>query len=349
MMVSPAADDSQSSEGRKSTTTPLHPPEQGLKCPRCDSPNTKFCYYNNYSLTQPRHFCKTCRRYWTKGGALRNVPVGGGCRKNKKSKSSASTRLPFDPADPITAGIPEPGSGLKFLTGPSPPAVDFQLGVLPFSRLHAPTTCGVLSISNQFISFEDFSSPAAISSPAVTMASSMVGFNYPTSSIGFYSDVGGGSSSTVNSNTHGNIASSIESLSSVNQDLHWKLQQQRLAMFFGGEARKESSVSPLPTPLLENQPEPISFQVPDSSRADVCGSSGTRNGCVSSNETPPTWFLESTYTMPASATANTTTNSHNNNSNNNNKNSNNNSSDNNSSNWNGIPAWNDMTQFATLP
>ncbi|XP_027347403.1 dof zinc finger protein DOF1.4-like [Abrus precatorius] len=56
---------------------------QNLRCPRCDSSNTKFCYYNNYNLTQPRHFCKTCRRYWTKGGALRNVPIGGGCRKNK--------------------------------------------------------------------------------------------------------------------------------------------------------------------------------------------------------------------------------------------------------------------------
>ncbi|XP_059429213.1 dof zinc finger protein DOF3.6-like isoform X2 [Corylus avellana] len=63
-------------------------PETALKCPRCDSSNTKFCYFNNYSLTQPRHFCKTCRRYWTRGGALRNVPVGGGCRKNKKNKSN---------------------------------------------------------------------------------------------------------------------------------------------------------------------------------------------------------------------------------------------------------------------
>lgn len=62
--------------------------QQALKCPRCDSTNTKFCYYNNYSLSQPRHFCKTCRRYWTRGGALRNVPVGGGCRKNKRSKRS---------------------------------------------------------------------------------------------------------------------------------------------------------------------------------------------------------------------------------------------------------------------
>lgn len=56
-------------------------------CPRCGSTNTKFCYYNNYSLTQPRYFCKGCRRYWTKGGSLRNVPVGGGCRKNRRGKS----------------------------------------------------------------------------------------------------------------------------------------------------------------------------------------------------------------------------------------------------------------------
>ncbi|KAI3939179.1 hypothetical protein MKX01_002047 [Papaver californicum] len=61
--------------------------ELAPNCPRCDSSNTKFCYYNNYSLTQPRYFCKGCRRYWTKGGSLRNVPIGGGCRKNRKGKS----------------------------------------------------------------------------------------------------------------------------------------------------------------------------------------------------------------------------------------------------------------------
>jgi hypothetical protein len=62
--------------------------EVAPNCPRCDSPNTKFCYYNNYSLSQPRYFCKGCRRYWTKGGSLRNVPFGGGCRKNRRGKSS---------------------------------------------------------------------------------------------------------------------------------------------------------------------------------------------------------------------------------------------------------------------
>ncbi|CAL1403317.1 unnamed protein product [Linum trigynum] len=70
---------------------PRPQPEHALKCPRCDSTNTKFCYYNNYSLSQPRYFCKSCRRYWTKGGTLRNVPVGGGCRKNKRSSSSNSS------------------------------------------------------------------------------------------------------------------------------------------------------------------------------------------------------------------------------------------------------------------
>nr|GEY61969.1 DOF zinc finger protein DOF1.8-like isoform X2 [Tanacetum cinerariifolium] len=62
-----------------------------VNCPRCDSTNTKFCYYNNYSLSQPRYFCKTCRRYWTAGGTLRNIPVGGGSRKNKRPSSSSST------------------------------------------------------------------------------------------------------------------------------------------------------------------------------------------------------------------------------------------------------------------
>ncbi|XP_010936713.1 dof zinc finger protein DOF5.6 isoform X1 [Elaeis guineensis] len=68
--------------------------DQALKCPRCDSTHTKFCYYNNYSLSQPRYFCKTCRRYWTKGGSLRNVPVGGGCRKNKRSVAKKPSEQP---------------------------------------------------------------------------------------------------------------------------------------------------------------------------------------------------------------------------------------------------------------
>ncbi|KAF8400970.1 hypothetical protein HHK36_014273 [Tetracentron sinense] len=92
------------------TMKPHFPEQEHLKCPRCDSNNTKFCYYNNYNLSQPRHFCKNCRRYWTKGGSLRNIPVGGGSRKNSKrssnpkrsssSSSSSSSQNAFPKPEP---------------------------------------------------------------------------------------------------------------------------------------------------------------------------------------------------------------------------------------------------------
>uniref|UniRef100_A0ACD5WLZ2 Uncharacterized protein n=1 Tax=Avena sativa TaxID=4498 RepID=A0ACD5WLZ2_AVESA len=86
-------------------------PEPGLNCPRCDSTNTKFCYFNNYSLTQPRHFCRACRRYWTRGGALRNVPVGGGYRRHaKRSTKPKST----------AAGAAAAGAGTSSTTSTTP-------------------------------------------------------------------------------------------------------------------------------------------------------------------------------------------------------------------------------------
>ncbi|KAH9615613.1 hypothetical protein KSS87_018203 [Heliosperma pusillum] len=65
----------------------LKKPDKILPCPRCNSMDTKFCYYNNYNVNQPRHFCRKCQRYWTAGGTMRNVPVGAGRRKNKHSIS----------------------------------------------------------------------------------------------------------------------------------------------------------------------------------------------------------------------------------------------------------------------
>lgn len=61
----------------------LKKPDKILPCPRCSSSDTKFCYYNNNNVNQPRHFCRSCQRYWTAGGTMRNLPVGAGRRKNK--------------------------------------------------------------------------------------------------------------------------------------------------------------------------------------------------------------------------------------------------------------------------
>ncbi|KAI3428780.1 hypothetical protein D9Q98_007601 [Chlorella vulgaris] len=70
----------------------LPKPEGTLACPRCESENTKFCYYNNYNIKQPRYFCRGCQRYWTVGGTLRDVPVGAGKRRNKPASSVVSPK-----------------------------------------------------------------------------------------------------------------------------------------------------------------------------------------------------------------------------------------------------------------
>ncbi|KAF5769907.1 putative transcription factor C2C2-Dof family [Helianthus annuus] len=78
---------SKSEEEQNEQEKTLKKPDKILPCPRCNSMDTKFCYYNNYNVNQPRHFCKNCQRYWTAGGTMRNVPVGAGRRKNKTSAS----------------------------------------------------------------------------------------------------------------------------------------------------------------------------------------------------------------------------------------------------------------------
>ncbi|KAG6531634.1 dof zinc finger protein DOF5.1-like isoform X1 [Zingiber officinale] len=124
-------------------------PEQPLKCPRCDSSNTKFCYYNNYSLSQPRHFCKACRRYWTRGGALRNVPVGGGCRRNKRSSKSSGGSSSKSTADRQAGGgtssTSSTATGGGGGSGISPGLP--QPGQIPF-MVSMPTTLGHYGVAN---------------------------------------------------------------------------------------------------------------------------------------------------------------------------------------------------------
>jgi len=74
-------------EARAAAAASSAPP---LPCPRCRSRNTKFCYFNNYNVNQPRHFCKDCHRYWTAGGALRNVPVGAGPDRRAQGREGGS-------------------------------------------------------------------------------------------------------------------------------------------------------------------------------------------------------------------------------------------------------------------
>ncbi|XP_068638858.1 cyclic dof factor 1-like isoform X2 [Aristolochia californica] len=86
---------------------PLKKPDKILPCPRCNSLDTKFCYYNNYNVNQPRHFCKNCQRYWTAGGTMRNVPVGAGRRKNKNSAAHYRQITVSEAIHSARADVPE--------------------------------------------------------------------------------------------------------------------------------------------------------------------------------------------------------------------------------------------------
>lgn len=128
----------------------LKKPDKILPCPRCNSLDTKFCYFNNYNVNQPRHFCKNCQRYWTAGGTMRNVPVGAGRRKNKHSASQyrhimmspeglTSAREAIDPTHhhalscgPALRSLKANGTVLKF--GPEAPLCESMSSVLNLSE-----------------------------------------------------------------------------------------------------------------------------------------------------------------------------------------------------------------------
>ncbi|PNT70923.1 dof zinc finger protein 5 [Brachypodium distachyon] len=113
-----------------------------LPCPRCRSEDTKFCYFNNYNVNQPRHFCRACHRYWTAGGAIRNVPVGSGRRKNRPvlphadyqvrlapGPASASASVEAPDMAPALGFIPAPEHGwssLYVVPSPSPAAAAYR-------------------------------------------------------------------------------------------------------------------------------------------------------------------------------------------------------------------------------
>ncbi|KAG8383642.1 hypothetical protein BUALT_Bualt04G0035200 [Buddleja alternifolia] len=344
-------DESQSSSGRK-TSTAERPQEPTLKCPRCDSPNTKFCYYNNYSLTQPRHFCKTCRRYWTRGGALRNVPIGGGCRKNKKTLKSS----PMVSGDSKDSGGSSDNDGLKFFQGISP-AMDFQLGGL---NIPSNNNGFFNNLSSSFGNISNMNSSGISSNPCFNFDPSagnsapLMGFStklpsYSDHQLNKQGDHGSlgfqeMGSHNMNFNLSNNVASSIESLSCINQDLHWKLQQQRLSMLFVGhpdnDHHQKENETTIDQPINIQKPQPILFQNLEINSKSESSSCGNGNGNFNNGNLSTEWLFDNSYANVAQnpAAAVTKLNEYQNNSSS-------------SSNWSGgIQAWSDqLTRFTSLP
>ncbi|PKA54318.1 Dof zinc finger protein DOF3.2 [Apostasia shenzhenica] len=107
------------------------------RCPRCSSLDTKFCYYNNYRTSQPRHFCRSCRRHWTLGGSIRNVPIGGASRKRHRAN-------PYPKPAAVTDQHPPP----SFLLVDAPPvaATEAPLPSACFGLSDSPPLDGMFDV-----------------------------------------------------------------------------------------------------------------------------------------------------------------------------------------------------------
>ncbi|KAJ4951780.1 hypothetical protein NE237_028612 [Protea cynaroides] len=98
--------------------------------------------------SKPRQLCKTCRRHWTKGGTLCNVPVSGSW-KNKRPKTSSPS------PHPVSGGRYPPSSSTS---APS----DLSLALLntPTSVfLHLPKASHISSL--RIVQWEAFDGCAA--------------------------------------------------------------------------------------------------------------------------------------------------------------------------------------------
>ncbi|CAL0319898.1 unnamed protein product [Lupinus luteus] len=153
----------QSDSTNKSQDKTLNKPDKVIPCPRCNSMDTKFCYYNNYNVNQPRYFCKACQRYWTAGGTMRNVPVGAGRRKNKNLASNyrhitISEGLQADRFDvPNATHLPTLKTNVRVLGfGLDPPICDSIASVNPSDKEVLNGT------QNGFLSSEDQRNPCIV-------------------------------------------------------------------------------------------------------------------------------------------------------------------------------------------
>ncbi|KAG6641179.1 hypothetical protein CIPAW_09G055100 [Carya illinoinensis] len=69
--------------------TTLEPPKTTLELPKTPPILRRQQQQNQQQQSEPLKCPRACKRHWTKGGTLRNVPVGGG-RKNKRLKKSST-------------------------------------------------------------------------------------------------------------------------------------------------------------------------------------------------------------------------------------------------------------------
>jgi len=123
-----------------------------LPCARCGSEKTRFCYYNNGVLSQPRHYCRACQRYWTEGGTLRNLPKGSGRRKDRpagvKEEADAAMNAAADVLQGAFPSVLDPSStaaGANAQSGMQRAILTLMTQVVGFDVDRAANTAGLVA------------------------------------------------------------------------------------------------------------------------------------------------------------------------------------------------------------
>nr|XP_017224982.1 PREDICTED: dof zinc finger protein DOF4.3-like [Daucus carota subsp. sativus] len=146
--------------------------EQNLRCPRCDSEETKFAYFNNNKTSQPRYRCKSCKKLWTHGGQVRDISSNGEERRvNRSRDSSPAIVSSAPPPPPLSSSMTSAGgiineTGRLNLTRPPPnhnqPPLKFvrmDIQNLSIKPLEPPHDVGQNNIvqQNQQVLIENYS------------------------------------------------------------------------------------------------------------------------------------------------------------------------------------------------
>lgn len=72
------ADEHNTQHGKSSTDghSKVKRPPGVQQCPRCNSKNTKFCYYNNYNIKQPRYYCRVSETAGSDASTTTHIRTG---------------------------------------------------------------------------------------------------------------------------------------------------------------------------------------------------------------------------------------------------------------------------------
>ncbi|OEL16479.1 hypothetical protein BAE44_0022503 [Dichanthelium oligosanthes] len=137
----PKSEEAKADSGGSGEAKAFQKPDAILPCPRCNSVDTKFCYFNNYNEKQPRHYCRNCPAKEdeanTSSGSqvVLDLVLGSGDKKEERSC------LPSAAVASGSSDNSEVGLSRLSLLPPMMPAPGIRAHAVPFPQVSPLWSC----------------------------------------------------------------------------------------------------------------------------------------------------------------------------------------------------------------